>query len=183
MKKLIAFFALCLAFSSQATVIKVELDKAQYQKDELVQAQIRVQGYTDGLAGFKLDLGYWATALGFESVTFGPHFSPIEPNFGAFSKQGSNLTISESNLFDFAWDLAAVQSADFTVATVTFKALGGGLHKLLLSNIELTDAWGFRVADVGVQHGLVNVAGPAVPAPATLFLLLPAVLMLMRRRA
>ncbi len=183
MKKLIALFALCLTFSSQATVIKVELDKAQYQKDELVQAQIRVQGYEDGLAGFKLDLSYWSTALGFQSVTFGPHFSPFEPNFGDYSQSGSKLTISELNLFDFAWDLAAVQGPDFTLATITFKALGGGLHKLTLGNVELTDAWGSMVDGVSLQNGLVNVAGPAVPAPATALLLLPALLMLTRRRA
>ena len=183
MKKLIALFALCLTFSSQATVIKVELDKAQYQKDELVQAQIRVQGYEDGLAGFKLDLSYWSAALGFEAVTFGPHFSPVEPNFGDYSKTGSKLTISELNLFDFAWDLAAVQGPDFTLATITFKVLSSGLHKLTLSKIELTDGWGDKVTDFSSQNGLVNVAGPAVPAPATALLLLPALLMLARRRA
>jgi hypothetical protein len=181
MKKLIAMFALCLAFGSQAAVIKVELDKAQYQKNDLVQAQIRLQGYTDGLAGFKLDLSYWSAALGFEAVTFGPHFSPVEPNFGDYSKNGSTLTISEMNLFDFAWDLAGVQGPDFTLATVTFKALGGGLHKLLLNNIELTDAWGDQVKDFSVDPVAVNVAGPAVPAPATALLLLPALLLLRRR--
>lgn len=183
MKKLIALFAFCLAFSSQAAVIKIELDKAQYQKNELVTAQIRVQGYEDGLAGFKLDLSYWSAALGFESVNFGPHFSPFEPNFGEYSKNGGKLTISEMNLFDFAWDLAAVQGPDFSVATVTFKALGGGLHKLLLSNIELTDAWGDRVNDFTVENAFVDVAGPVVPAPATVLLLIPAFLMLARRRA
>ena len=181
MKKLIALFAFCLAFSSQAAVIKVELDKAQYQKDELVQAQIRLQGYSDGLAGFTLDLSYWSAALGFETVTFGPHFSPIEPNFGDYSKNGSTLTISEMNLFDFAWDLDDVRGPDFTLATVTFKALGGGLHKLLLKNIELTDGWGDQLKDFNVEAATVNVAGPAVPAPATALLLLPALLLLRRR--
>jgi len=121
MKKLIALFALCLTFSSQATVIKIELDKAQYQKNDLVQAQVRVQGYEDGLAGFKLDLSYWSAALGFTGVTFGPHFSPFEPNFGEYSQSGSKLTLSEMNLFDFAWDLAAVQGPDFTLATIRLK--------------------------------------------------------------
>lgn len=183
MKKLIALFALCLTFSSQATVIKVELDKAQYQKDELVQAQIRLQGYEDGLAGFKLDLSYWSAALGFESVVFGPHFLPTEDNFGVYSKNGSKLTISELNLFDLVWDLADVQGPDFTLATITFKALSSGVHKLTLSKIELTDGWGDKVTDFSSQNGLVNVAGPAIPAPATALLLLPALLMLARRRA
>lgn len=183
MKKLIALFALCLTFSSQATVIKIELDKAQYQKNDLVQAQVRIQGYEDGLAGFKLDLSYWSAALGFQSVTFGPHFSPVEPNFGEYSQSGSKLTISEMNLFDFAWDLAAVQGPDFTLATITFKALNSGVHKLLLSKIELTDGLGDKVTDFSSQNGLVNVAGPAIPAPATALLLLPALLMLARRRA
>lgn len=183
MKKLFALFALCLAFSSQAAVIKVALDKAEYQKDEQVQAQIRLVGYEEGLAGFSLDLSYLSAALGFESVTFGPHFSPFEPNFGEFSKNGSTLTISEMNLFDFAWDLADVQGPDFMLATVTFKALGGGLHKLVLKNIELTDAWGFQVSDFSVESAQVNVAGPAVPAPATALLLLPALLLIARRRS
>lgn len=183
MKKLIAIFALCLTFTSQAAVIKVELDKAQYQKNELVQAQIRLQGYTDGLAGFALDLSYWSAALGFEEVTFGPHFSPFEPNFGDYSKNGSMLSISEMNLFDFAWDLADIQGPDFTLATVTFKALGGGLHKLLLKNIELTDGWGDQLKDFSVEQASVNVAGPAIPAPATALLLIPAALLLLRRRS
>jgi len=181
MKKLIALFALCLAFSSQATVIKIELDKAQYQKDDLVQAQIRVQGYTDGLAGFKLDLSYWAAALGFESVTFGPHFTAFTPSSSDVVKTGSLLTLSDMNYVDFDYELAAVQSADFVAATVIFKALGGGMHKLTLSNIELTDALGLEVKDFSAENALVNVAGPAVPAPATALLLLPALLLLRRR--
>lgn len=183
MKKLIALFALCFAFSSQATMIKIELDKAQYQKNEQVKAQIRVLGYTDGLAGFKLDLSYLESALGFESVLFSSHFSPTTPNFGDYSQNGNILTISELNLFDFAWDLADVQGPDFAVATVTFKALSSGLHKLMLSNIELTDALGDSLSDFEVREAQVNVATSTVPTPATALLLLPALLLLKRRRA
>ncbi len=56
MKKLIALCALLLSFASQATVVRVELDKAAYLPDELVQATVKVSGYTDGLAGFEFDL-------------------------------------------------------------------------------------------------------------------------------
>jgi len=57
------------------------------------------------------------------------------------------------------------------------------LHTLALGNVELTDGWGNKVEGVSLQNGLVDVAGPAIPAPATALLLLPALLMLARRRA
>ncbi len=182
MKKLIALFALCFAFSSQATVIKVELDKAKYDVNELVEATIRVQGYTQGMAGFKLDLSYWATALGFQSVVFGPHFSPVTASSNDVVKNGNILTISDMNYLDYDYELADVQSADFVAATVIFKALGGGLHQLVLSNIELTDGFGSAIDNFSVGQGVVNVTGPAIPAPATALLLLPALLLLQRRR-
>ncbi len=182
MKKLIALCALLLSFASQASVVRVELDKAAYLPDELVQATVKVSGYTDGLAGFEFDLSYLLSKLSLQSVTFGPHFSPFEPNETWFSQNGGTLTLAEMNYLDFAEDLAAIQGPEFTLVTLSFKVLKAGVHKLTLSNLLLTDAFfGSTLEDVTVENALVNVAGE-VPTPATALLLLPALLWLGRRQ-
>lgn len=180
MKKLIALCALLLSFASQATVVRIELDKAAYLPEELVQATVKVSGYTDGLAGFQLNLSYLLSKLSLQSVTFGPHFSPFEPNETWFSQTGGKLTLAEMNYLDFAEDLAAIQGDEFTLVTLSFKVLQSGLHKLTLSNLLLTDAFfGSTLDDVSVENAVVN---SDVPAPATALLLLPALLWLGRRQ-
>ncbi len=179
MKKLIACCAFLLSFMTQATVVKVELDKSHYQVGDDISAQLKILDYTAGVSVFQLDLRYLLAGLNLESVSFS---GALNNGFQDYWHTGDVLSLLEFNT-DLSVDLAALQSAGFVVATLKFKALLAGSFSLDLLSADLGDLDGNTITPVELQGAGFNVAGATVPAPATALLLLPALLMLARRRA
>ncbi len=178
MKKLIACCALLLSFWTQATVVKVELDKSHYQVGDNVSAQLKILDYTAGVSVFQLDLRYMLAGLNLEKVSFS---AALNNGFQDYWHTGNVLSLLEFNT-DTSVDLAALQSAEFVVATLNFKALLAGSFSFDLLNADLGDIDGSQITPVTLKSASFEVVGNAVPAPATALLLVPALLLLQRRR-
>lgn len=185
MKKLIALFALCLSLHSQAGIIKIETDKNSYTVNETVTAQIKVSGLApnQSLAAYLFKLALPQTGLQFLNYQFGDALAgPLDSLQDLFEDNGA-LNVSEISWAAEA-ELAQLQQAgEFTLLSVSFKVLQAGLFALDLSDVDLADAnnQSFAVSSVSGSR-FSGVAAPAVPAPATLLLLLPALLLSVRRR-
>jgi hypothetical protein len=180
MKKIIACCVLMLSFMTQATVMKVELDKTEYKVGDNIFAQLRIQDYTGGVSAFGVDLRYMLSGLTLENISFS---GALMTSIQDFSFSGDLISLLEVNT-DVNEDLAAFQSANFVVATLNFKALLAGSFSFDLLNPDLGDINGTAITPVELQNANFKVvSAPAVPAPATALLLLPALLLLKRRRA
>jgi len=185
MKKLIALFALCLSLHSQAGVIKIETDKSSYTVNDTVTAQIKVSGLAQNqsLAAYLFKLALPQSGLQFLSYQFGAALAgPLDSLQDLFTDNGA-LNVSEIS-FAADTELAQLQQAgEFTLLSLTFKVLQAGLFALDLSDVDFADASNQSIAVSGVTgSSFAAVTAPAVPAPATLLLLFPALLLMARRR-
>jgi hypothetical protein len=188
MKKIFAVLGLFFSLQSQAALISVELDNASYQKGETISASIWMSDLNTALAGFNIDLWFKSSVLSFDSITFGNYLTVFADTDKYSAVSGNLLNFSELNFDALEFELADLQTtADnrFQLATITFIAKKAGAFALNFNKVELSDGLGFEIPANEVQIG--NITGTIigveeVPAPATLLLLVPALLWLSRRR-
>lgn len=192
LKQLFAAAALLLSLQSQATVITVELDKNQYEVGDTVTAQLWLSDIQTLVTGFNTSLLFNDQLLQLQSVLFGEFLSL--PAVG--SDQGTQQTAGQLDLWELFFgfsiedidELRAVQPGNkFLLANISFTALKNGLSELSLRNSEVVyePVGSDPYADMEVRPGsaFVQTGNPAlVSAPATAWLMLPALLLMLRLR-
>lgn len=192
LKQLFAAAALLLSLQSQATVITVDLDKNQYEVGDAVTAQLWLSDIKALVTGFDTSVLFNNQLLQLQSVLFGKFLSI--PAVG--SDQGEQQTAGQLDLWEMFVgfstedmdELRAVQSGNkFLLASISFTALKNGLSELSVRNSKVTyeplnsDPY----IDMEVMSGgaFVQTGNPAlVSTPATAWLMLPALLLLLRLR-
>jgi len=140
MKKLIGMLVLFISFCSQATLITLTFDKAQYQQGELIQGQLIAHDLNDTLGGFAGEIAFDHNQLALETWQFGSGF---DDGFGSYSFADDSISgrLSLEDYADFFADevvIASKQGTSFVLASFTFTALTLGVHSVsLLNGLEL----------------------------------------------
>ena len=139
----------------------------------------------DSLGAFVLDLTYDSAILSLDSVTFGMLLG--DPDLFEADTYYDDLTAGYLYLDEVSWlsggELNALQSADFTLATLAFTGIGLGVSTIDFGLVDWSDALGSPYLPAASVEG-ASVSVQPVPAPATLSLMLAGVsaLALGRRR-
>jgi hypothetical protein len=192
LKKLFAAAALLLSLQSQATVITVELNKNQYEVGETVTAQLWLSDIHTLVTGFNTSLLFNDQLLQLQSVLFGEFLSL--PAVG--SDQGNQPNAGQLDLWELFFgfstedmdELRAAQPGNkFLLASISFITLKNGLSELSTRNSEVLyePLVGNPYSDIEVRSSgaFVQTGNPAlVSAPATAWLMLPALLLMLRLR-
>jgi len=168
---------------SRADAITLSLDPVTQDAGvgSAVNVSLVVSGLTGGsapsLGAFDISVGFAPGILGAPIAVFGDQL-----DLGGF---GSLTTIDTSvpgtiSIVEVSLDAPAalntLQADSFTLATLTFLAIGGGTTPLSLAlNAPLADAEGAPLGDILFMRGSVTVIGAAVPEPTTAILLVCAV--------
>jgi hypothetical protein len=192
LKQLFAAAALLLSLQSQATVITVELDKNQYEVGDTVTAQLWLSDIQTLVTGFNTSLLFNDQLLQLQSVVFGKFLSL--PAVG--SDRGNQQNAGQLDLWELFFgfstedvdDLRAAQPGNkFLLANISFITLKNGLSELSTRNSEVLyePLVGNPYSDMEVRSSgaFVQTGNPAlVSAPATAWLMLPALLLMLRLR-
>jgi hypothetical protein len=167
---LMVFCFMALAGQALAITLSLKPFLSVIQPGDTVDVDLNIEGLTDPLGAFLLDVTYDPGILGFDSVVFGPYLGD-ELLFEALTFSDSTtfadrvFLVEDSLLFDF--ELDSLQPDSFILATITFKGLNVGFSDLGLENVQLSDALGNFITDPTLQGARVDV----VPEPATMLLL------------
>ena len=131
-----------------------------------------VNGGAPSLGAYDFDIRFDSSILNFDSVTFGDAVLGNQLDIiGLFGTFNDVLKLSSDtiNLFELSlddpFDLDTFQADSFTLATLTFDAVGAGTSTLEFSNVILGNALGHPLS-VTTNQGMVTVeASDAVPVP------------------
>ena len=153
-------WAISLSFNPSASEIDV---------GDSVDIDIVISGLeNDNLAGFDLIFNFEDSILAFDSYTLGTEL-------GVIPWEALDWSLG-NNLFEVSWispisDFWSNQPDSFTLATISFIGISGGISDLSFSNVTLIDEY-WRpslLTDASLGTGSVDVAAP-VPEPATMLL-------------
>lgn len=192
-KTLFAAAALFFAAQSEATVINIQLDKNQYEVGDTVKAELWLSDIQDLVTGFDASLLFNSKLLQLQNVSFGNSLSlPAVSSDRDFFADNGELMLWEL-FFGFSTedmtDLAALQQgSSFRLASISFTALKNGLAKLQLGSASVVyePVGQTPYFDMEVRTELAQVQigdqATAVSAPATAWLMLPALLLMLRLR-
>ena len=165
-----AVVVLVLSGSAHAAVISIDPVAQDVKLHSSVTVDINISGLAAGaapsLGAFDIDLNFDPTILSFSSATFGAGLDPVGIGTfnGATDFGGGLLNLFEVSLTPTVF-LDLFQSDAFTLAQVTFEAIGAGLSDLGLSVLALSDGDGNSIGAETVG------ATVSVPEPSTLALL------------
>ncbi|WP_306523926.1 cohesin domain-containing protein [Rheinheimera sp.] len=192
-KTLFAAAALLFSLQSQATIINIQLDQNQYEVGDTVTAELWLSDIQDLVTGFDASLLFNTQLLQLQNVSFGDFLSiPAVGSDRDFFANGGQLDLWEL-YFGFSTedmaDLRAVQPGNnFRLASISFTALKNGLAKLQLgsANVVYEPVGNMPYLDMEVRadQALVQIGDQvtAVSAPTTAWLVLPALLLMLRLR-
>ncbi len=120
-----------------------------------------------GLGGYSITLAFDPSILDFASAV--SHLPGVTWGLSAKVSAPGQLELSDLS-FEEPADLVNLESASFTLATVSYKAIGVGTSAISVTKLDLADAAGSLLA-AGLPAGAA-VTVSAVPEPATLLSLL-----------
>lgn len=178
------------AFATDISVMPASLSVATGSS---VNVALMISGLTDlgtpSLGTYDLNVAYDASVLGFVSASYGdPGFGDQLDlsGFGTFAS--TTPGIGTVDLFELSFDspatLDSLQRGAFTLANLTFDALGPGTSSLVLGVNALGDAFGNSVV-ASLANGRVSVTAGStttVPTPGTPLLIGAGLLALWLRR-
>ncbi|MGK7905470.1 MAG: cohesin domain-containing protein [Hormoscilla sp.] len=134
--------------------------------------EVKISDLGDGSAPsleyFDLNVDFDASVLGFERVVFGDPVLGNQlqglflPPMNDFELYTGSVNLSEASM-DSANDLAPFQADSFTLATLTFNAVGTGSSDLEFSNVNL--GGGTEELTASLLNGAVSVAAISPPTP------------------
>lgn len=168
---------------SRADAITLSLDPVTQDAGvgSLVNVAVVISGLTaagpPSLGAFDISIGFAPGILGTPAAVFGDQLDV--GGFGSVTIVDTSVpgavSIAEVSL-DTPAALNTLQADSFTLATLTFFAIGAGTTPLSLAlNAPLADAEGAALSDILFVNGSVTVIGAAVPEPTTAILLVCAV--------
>jgi hypothetical protein len=174
MKNLMLLTALLFSSLTQAAIIELKADKAEYQLGDTVEVQLLVSDAAELLGGFDTLVTYQAAGLTLSGWEFGDGFDD-----GLGSLQFSDDTLSGSlSLSDYAFlfsdigTLTAAQSNGFVLATLRFTAATIGQFGVGAENTSLVSFDNEQIYYPGTSSLSIDIAAAEIPAPATLLLFL-----------
>lgn len=165
--------AISLSFSPSSQTVS---------EGEQVDVEVIISELGDGeapsLVSFELDVDFDPSVLDIESVIFG---DPVLGNqlqglflqpINRFRRAPGSVKLYEVS-FNSADDLAPLQADSFTLATLTFNAVGAGSSDLEFSNVNLGDGTGALTASLLNGEVSVEATSPstAIPEPSATFAL------------
>ncbi len=187
MNKLWLFMAvlslLIFSISSSSQVVSLDIVPANQNVavGDTVDVDIVIAGLgnfaSDSLGAFDLDVTFDSSILSLTNYQLGSYLGDTMMGEAFDLSWGETspgvINISELS-FLFDWELDALQSSSFTLATVSFDALSVGSSNLGISPPVpfvdmLSDAFGVALTLDNTPSGTVNVTAP-VPEPATILL-------------
>jgi hypothetical protein len=195
MKKIILLLtALMITFSSQATLLSIELNQENYQIGDVLQADFVISdieedsfGFQKLLASFEFNL-LWDNALvEYASTSFGNKLDvdPFGPSDQFIDVQSTSVLLSE---ISYAWsdDLFFAQDglSRFVLASVNFNVIGSGAGTLAINNAVFGDDFGGAFNLSSNDKAFVVDSGIAVgiPEPTALVILAIALMILSRKK-
>lgn len=176
-----AFLALA-GSSAQAISIGFEPLTSDVDLGSLFMVELRISGLDDGaapsLSTFDVDIAFDSAIIGLsgiDMVTFGDPLLGDQLDLSGFgSLTGVAISSGSVNLFELSFDLPEdldfFQADSFTLASITFSALGVGSTALDLSINVLGDSLGDLLTADTISNGTVRVTS-SVPEPSSMFLL------------
>lgn len=179
MKKLIFMSILfcsisLVAMKAQAVTLSLEPSYQFIYPYDTASLDLSISGLTkegpDSLGAFSLDITYDDSILAFESADFGlflgdPDFLEAVTYFDS-STPGRVYLDEVSFLFD--WELDALQSDSFILATLTFRGIKrDAASRIGLENIVLSDSFGTQIPEPTILSAGIKV----IPEPTSLLLL------------
>jgi len=163
--------ALLLAPTAPAHAILIELvpTNQTVAPGTAVSVDLNISALTAGgapsLGTWDVDIDFDPAILSFTGATFGTGLDifGLGSINGVFDL-GGTIDIFEISL-DFASDLDLFQSDAFTLATLSFDAIGLGTSALNLANVLLGDALGDALIPTQIAGASVTVRQPVVALP------------------
>jgi len=185
MKKIILMLSLMFSNLSQAALIEVELDKDNYEINEIVYGQLVVSDFAKTLGWFTAILNYDSANLELLDWQFGTGFG------NGLTDDESNLNslfLDESTLYDLDEGhlLASLQGDSFMLASFSFRALTAGLQSITFdknnSRLEFFDYDPVSTQFTGASFNINDNSSTPVPAPATLLLFISGLALIRTKR-
>lgn len=190
MKKLLAAVAgtalICSATLAQAITLSINPVSQTVTAGTSTSAALVISGLGDGAAPslgvFDIDLTFDPSILSFSGATFGdPVLGDQLDLFALGSITSVTSGVGTVNLFELSLDsvsdLDSLQAGSFTLAVLSFDAIGGGISGLGISINALGDSLGDPLG-AETQAGSITVQAP-IPEPSSLLLMIPGLFVLM----
>jgi hypothetical protein len=126
-------------------------------------------GNGTALGTFDVNVGFNSSVVSFASASYGDPVLGDQLNLEGFGPVSSTIPGSgTTELFELSVDspsaLTSLQATSFTLATLTFDAVGSGTSGLDLSVNALGDQNGLPI-NATLQNGSITVTGPTMQAP------------------
>jgi hypothetical protein len=124
------------------------------------------------LGAFDIDITYDDSLFGLNNVVFSSFLGDIGQGEAlTFDSNSSGLLHLDEMSLLFDYELDALQSGDFTLATLSFTGLSAGTGLFDFSYVDLSDAEGSTLAAFFRSNTPATVNRAPVPEPATIMLL------------
>lgn len=184
----LALWSTVLVAPAQAVTIDFVPDSPSVLLGMPLDVDVVISGLSDlappSLGAFDLNVSFDDTILSLSSVEFGDLLGDVSA-FEAIA--GSGPIVGGVNLFEISllldFELDALQPASFSLATLSFDAIGEGTSALALIPVQLGDGLGDPLAGSAASGSVRVVPGDgSVPEPSSVFLFLPGLLGLWWRR-
>ena len=140
-------------------------------------------GVAPSLGTFDLDVSFDPTVLTATDVAFGPFLGdPLLVE----ALTGFSFALGVFDFFELSFllpsELDALQPDSFVLATLFFDAVGPGTSSLVISDAILGDAFGDPLS-ANLSTGSVTVTQATIAAPGAIWLLAPALFLLLHKRS
>ncbi|MBU1010504.1 MAG: PEP-CTERM sorting domain-containing protein [Bacteroidetes bacterium] len=172
---LIIFLSLSQCFGKLFYVPKTDDQKLHSPRiavgvDDMINVDVLISDMQGAYLGaFDFNVNFDESVLAFDSYSLGSELGDISAGNAddwGFGYLGSGvLNLSE---LSWLWDLSS-QPDEFTLATISFLGNGQGTSVLMLSDVILSDDWGYDLQAIS-ESSSINVTS-SVPEPATILLL------------
>jgi hypothetical protein len=170
---LFALIAFAAMIASTATSFAQELSigSETISASGVATVALDISGLTPGttaLSTFDVNVGFNSSVVNFASAAYGDPILGDQLNFNGLAFQATAPGVGTTELFELSLDdpstLLSSQPASFTLATLTFDAVGTGTSALGLSVHALGDQNGNSLSAT-LQNGSITVTGAAGQVP------------------
>lgn len=182
MKKFILTLMAIFSFNSQATLITLELDKAQYQENDLITLNLIASNFAYPLGGFAAEVAFEHNQLELMSWQFGNGF---DDGLGSYQYADNSIDglLYIDNYADIFADenvIIANQGVEFILASIVLKASVAGEHIInLLGNAQVISFDNFNIETLNGAN--ITASVNKVPEPLSALILLTGLALLYRR--